>query len=152
MASFALSMTVAFLAPLQGFNNFLVYIRPKLKGRQHKGRNFCATLVASIIPKRSQTTGAEAEEDEEPFRVVDPSVLIASVRTPRLSQLHALEESLGEKNMLKKNGTLGSNASEKLITTLRDAQVAMTNGKTMNLIAAEIKNRRMQTAWQRMSC
>lgn len=36
---YGLAVIVAFVAPLQGFNNFCVYIRPKLKGRGKKKKN-----------------------------------------------------------------------------------------------------------------
>ena len=84
-AGLGYTMTVAFVEPLQGFNNFLVYIRPTLKARsQHAFGNFNSTCLSrawrTIIPgpakHQSQTEGSAVDPDNA-LRSMDPSVVVA---------------------------------------------------------------------------
>ncbi|CAB9503335.1 expressed unknown protein [Seminavis robusta] len=82
--NFGLSLTVAFVAPLQGFNNFLVYIRPKLANRQRSTAEGSSSgyltriwaKVASIFPTNSRGSF----DNQSPFGSMDPSAVIALQR------------------------------------------------------------------------
>ncbi|CAB9503332.1 expressed unknown protein [Seminavis robusta] len=87
--NFGLSLTVAFVAPLQGFNNFLVYIRPKLANRQRSTAEVSSmgylariwTKVTSIVSSKSHSSSA--------YGSMDPSAAIALQRDADISSLQA---------------------------------------------------------------
>ncbi|CAB9503330.1 expressed unknown protein [Seminavis robusta] len=88
---FGLSLTVAFVAPLQGFNNFLVYIRPKL--RQSKKRttrrttnisqlgSSLARRVSSLLSKLFVVAPVDhGLDDDDPLSSMDPSAALPLYR------------------------------------------------------------------------
>ena len=83
------SIIVAFVAPLQGFNNFLVYIRPRATAMKEvplvrrASSLFSTAFFRRHSGQRLQRTDEEIWEDESPLELiqkcVDPSVLISRV-------------------------------------------------------------------------
>eukprot|EP00797_Seminavis_robusta_P008854 Sro162_g072850.2 (725) ;mRNA; r:45997-48171 len=79
---FGLSMTVAFVAPLQGFNNFLVYIRPKLARRTEDDLNrasaFVTTYFTTVAARLLAVSPFDSGHDmNDNTRGLDPSAAIA---------------------------------------------------------------------------
>ncbi|CAB9523323.1 expressed unknown protein [Seminavis robusta] len=90
-----LALTIAFVAPLSGFTNFLVYIRPKLIGRDNgrlsttsrrrssqSVRASSSVLVSAVLRMLRRHEISTADEDVEgqaqiPDHKMDPSVAIA---------------------------------------------------------------------------
>lgn len=89
-----LAITVAFVAPLQGFSNAVVYIRPKLQNRNKASnrrpgsgrfcssrrliacfKRECAEAPTSTVADTAVTVGTSSTEEE--LRGVDPSLAIA---------------------------------------------------------------------------
>lgn len=95
---FGLALTVAFLAPLQGFNNWLVYVRGKRQSGQHprvrtSSSNFrqsLATMMRLFDPRSTllsssvQTHGTRQRRSS----AVDPSVVIAMDSFENEGDLH----------------------------------------------------------------
>ncbi|CAB9503324.1 expressed unknown protein [Seminavis robusta] len=75
---FGLSMLVAFVAPLQGFNNFLVYIRPKLAQRAPSDLataiNCTTYCVRAVLAQILFVSSFESGQDENGL---DPSAAVA---------------------------------------------------------------------------
>ena len=81
-----LALTVAFVAPLQGFSNFLVYVRPKLlqRGRRTSDKRTSpskvslAAMMRNVMPNRMSDTFRHRSSDGSfTDRAMDPSVAIA---------------------------------------------------------------------------
>jgi len=115
-------VTVAFVAPLQGFNNFLVYVRPRwqayLEKRRKKRRKdntasstsdpVRASNLSKLLWRRkrnSEGTSSVRSASSDDHGVTDPSVLIAErnevsempeeTRSEAHSHSDAVEESPG---------------------------------------------------------
>ncbi|CAB9527609.1 expressed unknown protein [Seminavis robusta] len=85
-----LSLTIAFVAPLSGFTNFLVYIRPKIVARRKKraprqsiesASSSPSTIFVTAMMRMFRRTGPQGSSQNEDYtlrgRNVDPSVLVA---------------------------------------------------------------------------
>ncbi|CAB9498701.1 expressed unknown protein [Seminavis robusta] len=78
-----LTMTVAFVAPLQGFTNFLVYVRPKLsKSRRssfwkkvYRSVGERATTISSYV--QPSVTDPTEQPHDDPLLALDPSAALA---------------------------------------------------------------------------
>jgi len=82
---YALPAIVSFVAPLQGFTNFLVYIRPRLSGscRSHLtmfGSVFSQLVSVTKEQSESTTSGGDDAAPSEPITNIDPSAAIAARR------------------------------------------------------------------------
>lgn len=146
---YGLAVIVAFVAPLQGFNNFCVYIRPKLKGRSKKknkngksgsgpssssglSRTSTATLGNSsnpfnrlmrMISNRHHSSSGYYSNSERSIPVLDPSAAIAQRSSLRPSLFSRPSGKMSRWSLFSKQ-TPGNSA-----TSLNSKSVGKSSGK-----------------------
>jgi hypothetical protein len=122
---YALTITIAFLAPSQGFNNFLVYIRPKVnhwrtqrekrKNRLNSQSNYNNSLAVPAATSTTENASSYRQNSFTSFRlsVFGRSSAIESEFGNSCSERASVSESVGQSDFRK---------SESAITTAKTSQ------------------------------
>jgi hypothetical protein len=122
---FGLALTVAFVAPLQGFNNFLVYIRPKLmkrtEERRARSRSRIQESLASVFRIFDLSTRRSSMWN------VDPSVAMATKNNKDEHVLKKSEESSDDALMQSMRCINGLTAAPSIDRVTADVHAAPEN-------------------------
>lgn len=138
---FGLSMTVAFVAPLSGFTNALVFVRPQVKERVKKfrasffseGTSWPKSGDKSSRGARRQTNSiqkgaseTEQTDSENPaFRDMDPSAILPLRENP-------LEQAKEKENIVV-NVAKEEDTQERLVAEIPESQELQLEDKMMSL-------------------